>query len=363
MSMNLEATHPEAFALVTDALEYVDRYRESRNIAALRVAKAKLGSAKDRDPQYFRAHYVDAIVDDLSGHPKRAVETFSRLLDEHPSALRPGAPSMRRRPGWPLIAEVRYNLALAWYHQYHHQALDRAIEYFTAAASSSTDLSLRLLARAGLAQAHAMHLIPKLPDRPDHREMQRHLDLAVGLAAEVLGELPNVRRRRIPPARLGGTHASVSEINWTALNARGMALMYGSDYLPPQGAPGWQADRTRSLRQAIEQFERADRASPHNWANYCDRASATMRLAYYQQSAALFQAAIALLRTVIETLRPGYGFALYEIGRAYRLSGQFDAATMSFNRALAIPADDRDVSDRRLHIELARAERRQTEFP
>jgi hypothetical protein len=84
MNMHLESTDREAFELVTDALECLDQYRDSRDVAALKAAKAKLVSAKDKDPGYFRAHYFDAIVDDLSGQPKHAVETFSRLLDEQP---------------------------------------------------------------------------------------------------------------------------------------------------------------------------------------------------------------------------------------------------------------------------------------
>src|SRR5262249_45627539 len=128
-------------------------------------------------------------------------------------------------------------------------------------------------------------------------------------------------------------------------------------------APKWRSQRAAALRRAIDQLQRADRVSPNNWANDCDRASATMRLAYYERSAALFDAAIDLLRRVVDDLRPGYGFALYEIGRTSRLSARFDAANASFDRALSIPAADRDVSDRRLRLERQRAETGDTAFP
>src|SRR5262249_6822298 len=150
------------------------------------------------------------------------------------------------------------------------------------------DAALRALARAGLAQAHAMRMIPKLPDRPDFADVQRHFDAAMDLAGAVVRELP--RRRRRPPAPGRETPASAREIEWMALNARGMALMYSSDYLPAPDAPKWRSQRAAALRRAIDQLQRADRVSPNNWANDCDRASATMRLAYYERSAALFDA-------------------------------------------------------------------------
>src|SRR5882672_9835666 len=134
MNMHLESTNREAFELVTDALVYLDQYRDSRDVSVLGSAKLKLRAAKDKDPAYFRAHYFDAIVDDLAGHPDDAVLTFTRLLEQRPV----------------FADEVRYNLGVAWYHQYRHQALDNAIDLFTAVVRSSANHLLRLLAHAGL---------------------------------------------------------------------------------------------------------------------------------------------------------------------------------------------------------------------
>src|SRR5574337_319725 len=108
MNMHFESTSRVAFELVTDALECIDRYRDSRDLAVLESAKQKLASAKDADPAYFRAYYYDAIVDDLAGRPRAAVEAFGNLLQEQP----------------PFAEELRYNLGVAWYHLYNHEALE-----------------------------------------------------------------------------------------------------------------------------------------------------------------------------------------------------------------------------------------------
>src|SRR3954470_23901478 len=110
MPMLLESNSREAFELVTEALEHLDDYRESRDYKFLDAAKQMLTAAKAKDPNYFRAFYFDAIVDDLSGRSVQAVQTFE-LLDVQET---------------PFANEVRYNYAVASYHHYYHEALDRA---------------------------------------------------------------------------------------------------------------------------------------------------------------------------------------------------------------------------------------------
>jgi tetratricopeptide (TPR) repeat protein len=206
-------------------------------------------------------------------------------------------------------------------------------------------------------------MIPKSPERPDLVEIQRHFDLAMEEAARVLRELPRKRRAwplfrksAVPPA-------TMDEIGWTIHNARGMALMYYTDHLPASGED-WNARRIATLREAIGELDRADRISPRNWANHCDMASARMRLGYYEQSPAMFSQAFSLLELVIDRLRPGYGFAIYEMGRIDRLRHDFESAAGRFERILAMPKEERlDIDDGRLEIELARARAGDPSFP
>jgi tetratricopeptide (TPR) repeat protein len=349
MDMHLESSNREAFELVTDALVFIDRYRESRDMSVLASAKQKLQSARDKDPKYFRAHYFDAIVDDLAGRPNDAVKTFDTLLKEQP----------------PFVEEVRYNLGVAWYHHYSHEALDRAIELFSAVLNKTKDQLLLMLAHAGLAQAHAMHMIPKVADRPDLDQIRRHFSLAAEEVSRVRSMLLDdaaegwPSKRRIPAA-------SASEAAWTAHNAKGMALMYHSDYLPqPVVGTEWEAQRVRMLQEAVAELDEADRLSPRNWANYCDMASARMRLAFYRRSQPLFTEALSLLTTVVEQLRPDYGFAWYEMGRVLRLRRDFETARGHFERVIKMREEGKfvDVSSRRLTGELTRVTAGDSSFP
>lgn len=343
--------HPEtsswqAFELVADALGVIDQYRRSRNVDVLKCARSKLASALQRDPSYVRARFYEAIVDDLAGEPKKAAQTLKGLLDERP----------------PFANEVSYNLGVAEYHSYGHEALDRAIGAFSVVADKSHDLSLQLHAQAGLAQAHAMHMIPKDPAQPDLQSIQRHFDKAMKASSDVLGA---VRRDRWAWLRLRKpvlTEDSAREIAWTAHNARGMALMYYSDYLPELKNKQKPA-QIAMLRDALNALEVAESISPLNWANYCDMASARMRIGHHGTDKAQFDAALKLLGKVIESLRPGYPFAMYEMGRIRRVMGEIDPAVELFKKVLLVPEKDRDVSDRRVNIEIDRAKERDSSFP
>jgi tetratricopeptide (TPR) repeat protein len=351
MPLELETRNREAFELVTEALEFIDRYRESRDVATLKDATVRLTQAREKDPNYFRARYYDAIVDDLSGRFRVAAEKLTGLLRESP----------------PLADEVRYNLGLAEYHGYSHSALERAIEQFKQVQKSVKDQSLRLRAQAGLAQAYAMHMIPKEYDKPDLERMKAYRDLAFSCVSQVLRELRVVRFQRLIPLRKPSVDSgAAAEIGWTAHNAKGMTLMYYADYLPRiEKLPD---DRGReqqvaNVRSALSELTQAEKIHAGDWANRCDLASANMRLGYFNAEPERFEEALKILQDVIDRLRPGYAFAIYETGRVLRLKGEYDKAIERFDAALKIPEEQRDVSARRLNTERQRAESRDGTFP
>src|SRR5205085_3889172 len=92
-----------------------------------------------------------------------------------------------------------------------------------------------------------------------------------------------------------------------------------------------------------------------NWANYCDLGSTHMRLGHWRGTVTDFNKALDYLRTVVNELRPNYGFALYEIGRTYRLMGKFAEALEYLSKAEEIPYEYRDVGDPRIDLEKKRA--------
>ncbi len=351
MPLELETRNREAFELVTEALELIDQYQESRDVAKLKDATLRLTTASQKDPSYFRAKYYDAIVDDLAGRFKSAAKKLTDLLGQ--STL--------------LAEEVRYNLGLAEYHGYSHSALEQAIKQFKLVLESVKDRSLRLRAQAGLAQAYAMHMIPREYDAPDLAQIKEYRDLAFSSVSKVFRQLRISQLQRLIPFRKPSVDSgAAAEIRWTAHNAKGMALMYYADYLPQiEKLP---ADRSRerqaaTVQSALSELTHAESIKADDWANRCDLGSANMRLGHFKAEPGRLEEALKILQDVIDRLRPGYGFAIYETGRVLRLKGEYDKAIERFDAALAIREEQRDVSDRRINTERQRAERKDRTFP
>lgn len=343
--MQVETKSRKAFELVTEALLDLDLYKKSKDRTRLDSAQSNLAGAMTADPKYLRALYINAMVSDLQGKPKDAVEQLETVLRENP----------------PFADEVRYNLAVASYHRYSHEHLDKAIKYFAEILENDDlkDNELKLLARAGRAQAYAMHEIPKNPDEPNKDEIKKFFVLSKDDSAKAQEDIEQ---------------ADVSEelkreVKWTALNARGMALMYFTDFFPESVNENAIAEKIQNLDKAVMNLKKADQYNPKDWANYCDMGSAQMRLGYWRKRkqeenfAAHFEKALEYLEKVVTDLRPNYGFALYEIGRVYRLNNDFNKAREYFMKAFAIDKDYRDVGDARVKKEYDRAAAKSDIYP
>lgn len=330
--MHLETKNQAVLEHVRAALHEIDLYKQSREYGRLKVARAALDHATTLDPEYIRALYYSAIVDDLIGKPQRAIESFRRVLDESP----------------PFVDEVRYNLAVAHYHRYNWENLEEAIENFKHTINSAGNVRTRVLARMGLAQAYAMRMVSRDPRSAEVDEILRYFHLCTEEAHWAEEELVNAVR---------SDDTELAEARWRMPNARGMALMYHSDYF------GSRSEKIVQLRRALKELEEANRLSPQNWANYCDMGSVHMRLGHWMQSEDEFRTALRYLDDVVRDLRPNYGFALYEIGRAYRLMGWFSEALEYLNRSRTISYEERTVSDRRVDLEIKRAELGSREYP
>jgi hypothetical protein len=272
-------------------------------------------------------------VRDLAGASVEAIPHLERVLSAAPS---------------PLAHEVRYNLAIACYHRYHANDVDRAIELFSdVIASKEAPASLRLLARAGRAQAFAMRMIPRFPHRPDLNWIKGLFERVITEKQDALQELKTTRDATV-----------ALEVHWMVHNAAGMSLMYFSDYF------GDTVDKIKLVRQSLDDLTAADQHSPKNWANYCDLGSAHMRLGYWSdRDPAELEKALDYLRQVVDGLRPNYGFALYEIGRAYRINRQFDHAQEWLLKSRAIPYEIRDVGDKRIEFEIALTLNKDATYP
>lgn len=330
--MRIETSSKRAMELVERAMADLETYRRIRQPEQLGRAIAQLDEAKEEDPNYLLAHYGRAIADDLSGRAARAIEEFERVFAENP----------------PFVDDVEYHLGIAHYHRYNWSNLDRAITHLSAVAERTPDPVLECRAQVALVQAFGMRMIPRDPRNPDLAQVQQYYDLHTrhaAIAEVLLGSLSQTDA------------ALIQEIISCLHNAKGLAEMYRSDFF------GSVDEKIAWLRRALEGFRLADEARSHDWAIHCDIGSAWMRLGYWEDSDSNMARARTHLTQVVEILRPNYGFALYELGRTFRLRGEFAEAIGCFERALAIPYEVREVSDRRVSIEKERAEAGTKEYP
>jgi tetratricopeptide (TPR) repeat protein len=131
----------DVFELVTDALEFIDKYNKSKDEKLLEPAYTHLKHALEINRGHFRARYFQAMVNYLQGNKYReAIEQFDQLL--HGVGLSPA-----------LANEIRYNLA-ATYCEVRNWTM--AIDLFSTTISNTRDNpELNLLARVGLVKTHA----------------------------------------------------------------------------------------------------------------------------------------------------------------------------------------------------------------
>jgi tetratricopeptide (TPR) repeat protein len=351
MALALDTANRNVFELVVGAIETVDRYKRSRDRGALEGALADLQKAGEEDRNYLLPPYYMAVVEDLLGQSRDAVERLGKML-----------PLVETE--YPFLAnEMRFNLAVAQYHGYSHRHLREAVQTLDRILCDTRGLfarlryyRLRLQSKALLAQVYAMWSIPRMPEdlntSPDERKrIKSCYKSAVSVARLILYLSPTMLVLALRD------EARFREIRAIAHNAVGMALMYYTDYFCRR----W--TKLRKLRSALRRLHRSEALFPRDWANYCDMGSCHMRLGYWGRASCAFDQARRYLTQVVDTLRPNYGFALYEIGRSYRIEGRFDEAAVYFTRALAVPERDREVSYERVQREVRLVEKSDSSYP
>jgi tetratricopeptide (TPR) repeat protein len=318
-----DTKHWGAFHLATEALRDIDRfvYSSFKDLRVLEEAKSKLQDAVQKDPEFNRARYYAAVVDDMLGNSTDAVRELEDLLARNPT----------------FKDEAEYNLAVSYYHRYYREHMLEAVRLFQKVIGESPDVVLKYMARAGLVRSFSMMVLHSIggSDEAEAAEFFGKSKTESGALLEALAADTSVDSR------------TKQEITWRVLNGRGVGFMFASDL---QKDP---SNRRRQVQEALKDFQNADERSPDNWEIVCNLGSIHMRLGYTykaQGSVAVakkeFEKARQYLRDVIDRIRPNYGFALYEIGRAYRLECNFNEALRWFDKAKMIPEKDRNVSDR-----------------
>jgi tetratricopeptide (TPR) repeat protein len=321
-----------AFHLATEALRDIDRFvfSSAKDLRVLEEAREKLQGAVQRDPNFNRAWYYAAIVDDMLGNSTEAVRELEELLAKNPT----------------FKDEAEYNLAVSYYHRYYREHIVEALRLFQKVIGESADLVLKYMARAGLVRSFSMMVLHSIggSDESGAAEFFDKAKKESGVLLEELATDTSVDQR------------TKQEITWRVLNGRGVGFMFASDL---QKDPG---SRRRQLHEALKDFREADKRSRDNWEIVCNLGSVHMRLGYtYKVGGSTgdakkeFDVAKCYIRDVMDRIRPNYGFALYELGRIYRVEGDFSEARRWLDKAKMIPEKDRNVSDKTIAKQVERA--------
>ena len=145
-----------------------------------------------------------------------------------------------------------------------------------------------------------------------------------------------------------------------------MAQMYYTDHLALD-----LVSKREHLESARKSLLEADHQLPRDWANTCDLGSLELRWGVLQRndpqsgdtSDSHFAESRKRLESVTTTLRPGYGFAFYELGILHRLWEKWSEAHTYLQLALHVPVQYRDVSDEQVREQLRRVEESDISYP
>ena len=340
--MRIDTLNRKAFEKTTIALEHIEKYYKNRDVRLLENAKNLLIEAIDEDNDYLGAVFYLGMTHDLIGKPADALPYFNMILDEVKD------PTIRD--------EAKYNLAVSYYHRYGHKFLEKAEKLFNEVYTKTSDLLLKYISIANLAQTYAMWMrlshdqILILKNNEDTEQVFDHIRSKFSSFQECNQNVRKSLKQNTVDRKKAKWYWD--RIEATVDNACGMAHMYYTDHLC-----GNDNDcKEDYLKKAFDFLKSSEKLLPNDWANTCDLGSWNMRFAKIlddnDQREIYYNNAIEKLEKVVKFLRPNYGFALYELGQVYRIKGDFQGAIDYFKKALDIPVKYRDVGDKKIEMQL-----------
>lgn len=347
--LHVDTRNRKAFELLNAAVAKIGDYQRTLNNDLLDGAYMDLHQSIQADPQYLKPAKYMGIVYELKGETKEAIAQFQRTLENAPEEYK---------------NDLRYNLGVANYHLYVESHIENAITLFQdiIASAGEDELAVKLLANANLAQCYAMMVLHSMK-RKGSGDAELYFNRVGQLCDSTLEELRKERKSL--------NQEAFDQTSWILHNARGVSLMFVSDGMPydstDTAVSAAQLDR---LQQAKVQYGQALEFSPRNWALWCNIGSIDMRMGYWykvrgQQAEAekLFAHALEALDRVVKDIRRNYDFALYEMGRIYRLNQDFDKAISYFERAIIAGKDNANISESTIVREIKAAASGNDLFP
>ena len=345
----------EAYILTISAVQNINLFNKTKEIAPLIQAENDLMKARLEDPDYFDAIFYSGVTMDLVGKPADSPKFFEKILLES------------KDPKQKL--EATYNLGVAFYHQYSHRYLETAIKHFNKVLEKADGEDLKNLTLANLCQVYAMYMIPNSQMKKERGTTQglrviiSHIQQYKGLYDNCFSKLdPFIKQDFFKLEDIPRKTAAIIE------NSKGMAKMYQSDYDQDK------TNKKKLVSEALNHLKNSEKLMPYDWANRCDLASAYMRLGKIEMDAGdtgkdYFDKAEECLNLVLEKLRPGYGFAYYEMGRLYRIKTRpdddegFKDALAFYKKSMAVKEDYRDVGSALLEEEMNLAIEKNNSYP
>jgi|SRR5271157_3485985 len=341
-----EPSSRKALDYFSDAVSMIERFKQNGRRETILEGKAMLERACEEDPGWVTPAYYCGILADLAGRPQEAIDQYNRI--EH--FFQP-----------PFLYELLYNQGVALFHRYHKVFRDQAKEKLKK-VWRDTDGPIKLLAGSFLAQVLGMDVLGKVRSEESRETARAAYSKCEKMADATLARLENWLKGQTDGS--GSIRYVANEIKWGALNAKGFARNFYSDYLPAK-------DREGLVQEAVKYFNVCLQLKPNHWASLCNLASAYMRMGATfsadnkteEAHESLEKALATIDRVLADDIRPNYCFALYERGRILRIIGDRDEALKSFNRAISQPEGEKDVSDPSINSEIDRTKNGDRSFP
>jgi len=307
MENHTDSSNSRATARFLEGMKLLRSFQTERDREHLSRAVDNFAEAVDIDPRYRAARFYLGVSEELSLKHEEAAKHFEqlRVQSEQPDL------------------ELLYNLGLAYFHQYHPAAYNRAIEYLervielTDEVTSGIQLeeteqhrreTIRLLAKAVLAQVHSHFSIP--PPGVPADEADKHFKEALQIASSSLEEFERGKDRL--------EQALVNDIGWNLHNAIGHAYLYA----------GKREDQSQHFEKSVSELKSALQCDPNNYRVLSNLGSAHLYLAKQrqgQESKKQLALAEQLFQRVL-LIEPDYDFAYSRLSKTALLRGDLDEA-------------------------------------
>jgi tetratricopeptide (TPR) repeat protein len=347
----------EALSLAAKGLAAIERYLDDGGSEALDDARVSLESATKIDPEYYLPLYYLALIEFTLHKYANSARRFEFVSKNAPND------KIRQESHDNSVAAKNYALI----QKIGRLSLDTS-NFRKSSLRSETEQPLPLKALENLRSLHASAIAARTqalsgirvdPEILAANDQERQILWEAEMGAISLAEKVISSTARFSSSVELVIKKETEKPRVVALNALAKANMFLTDYFFETH------EKLRRLRKAQSDLEKCGKLFPDDWVIHCDLGACHLRLGYWEQSADEFATARQYLDKVSDKsgLRPGYGLALYQIGRIHRLRGEFDSAMELLEHVGNLSEPRRDVPAFNLDHERRLVRAKSTTYP